>query len=120
MMEAGDEDMLLALLEVPDKLDEREQKAFPDMLKQLRGGNVTDLSLQQHAWVEKRYKALELDAGEPAANLYSEGKVPDGIPNPGARHYEGMKLPLVPPHRMARALTEKAEVWKSRVVREKR
>jgi hypothetical protein len=113
---ATEEDMLRALLQVEAKLHEREPEAFADMLRLVHDGKVTKLSKPQRAWVVRRYEELDLGV-EDAQNLYSAGKVPDGIPEPGARHFETMQRPAVPPHRMARYLAEQ-EAAKEKAMRD--
>jgi hypothetical protein len=86
------------------QLTEKEQKAFTDMLDQLQTGKIVKLSVVQRDWVDRRYRELvegeRAEHVEEALNLHSLGVVPDGIPDPHARHYVGLARPLRPPHRM--------------------
>lgn len=86
-------------------LTEKEQIAFTEMLDLLQTGKVKKLSVPQHDWVDNRYRQLvegeRNEHVEESKNLYSNKLVPDGIPDPNARHFEKTALPLRPPNRMS-------------------
>lgn len=104
MTRLGDEELLEALL-AHDGLDADDRIAFAGMLERRRDAegryqHALGLTRPQRQWAEDRYQALELDAEEGAANLFSSGKVPRGIPDPSARHFESLSKPMLLPHRM--------------------
>lgn len=74
-------------------LSESEVEAFQDMRAGLRERKFPDLTVKQHAWVERVYKKL-VPVYE---NLISSGKAPRGreVPTPDVLK----RLPLKPPGR---------------------
>jgi len=82
-------------------LDNREDEAFRHMRRVLAGNAQAKLSQGQKSWARQVFNRLELDSDE-CLNLYSAGKVPDGIPMPKtAREIEAIHVlanrPLKPP-----------------------
>jgi hypothetical protein len=73
---ADQRQMLIALLG-DDRLQDKERTAFEDMSSGLELSPKAKLTKAQFDWVERRFRELELDAGE-SLNLHSEGRVPDG------------------------------------------
>lgn len=90
---------ILSALVADDRLTERERPAFENMQENITSGRYDTLTGPQRDWAERRYLELHLDADEASANLHSNKLVPQGIPNPNARHYEKLDRPMKPPGR---------------------
>lgn len=69
--------LLKSVLEDPERIAIHEQEAFGDMLADLEGRRKA-LTRSQYEWVSK--VADRVGVAEPAQNLYSSGKVPEGLP----------------------------------------
>lgn len=97
MSYSTDRAMLDALLG-SDRLTAYEEEAFSDIRGQIER-TMRPVTKAQRMWIENRYKALELDAAEPAKNLVSSGQVPRGreVETPELLRYEN--LPKAPPGR---------------------
>jgi hypothetical protein len=91
-----DQQLLDALWPHRHDLSEEESDFLASARKTL--GQKQKLPTKQHAWAEKIYLRLELDADEAAENLFSSGKIKL---LPGAQTYpwETSPKPLKPPGR---------------------
>lgn len=88
---------MLEALTKDDRLNEKEEEAFGDMLRGMRNyGRI--LSKPQLEWVERIYLKLDLDAEEPCENLVSSGAVQSGK-KMEPLDFEKMPRPLRPPGR---------------------
>lgn len=99
-----DRELLNALLETRG-LSEREVEAFTSMRDWLDSGENRTLSARQREWAQAVSKAHNLLVEE-VQNLWSEGKMPRGIPTPKTPGEERAAVvlanrPLRPPRRSA-------------------
>lgn len=92
---------LLAKLLEDERLGEKEEKAFREMLDRLmRSKRNMPLTPSQRQWAEKVYARLELDAEEGAANLISSGQYTPTKDELQKKYgFELMPKPLKPPGR---------------------
>lgn len=101
MSDITDRDLLDLLLEHESELTETSREAFQSMAEQLAGGRK--LSAKQRDWCLSVAKARQFFVEE-SLNLYSSGKIPNGIakvPTPGEVKAQAVLAlrPLLPPSR---------------------